>query len=224
MKLSKRISLVYLLLMTCTAGPAFATPITVTFTGDNLITGGGLCWDSDCDSWDAWGDFGPVSNLGNWRSSDTVVLDLLPGEYWFTWGVSNYGTGSPSNPAGFLAEILWDGFTNASSGGWEVSSDLFNWTGATTYGYNGAANIWTNVNGGAVSGISSGAEWLWSSENFQIEMDSLAYFRTSITIDSVLAQSDVLPAQALPEPTSLALLGIGLIGLGISQRRRRVND
>ncbi|MCB1845703.1 MAG: PEP-CTERM sorting domain-containing protein [Halioglobus sp.] len=157
-----------------------------------------------------WSSLGSTPNLSDWRASDSVSLDLDAGTYWFAWRVSNVIPGGSSNPAGLLAEILWSGGSNVSSSAWEVSDDHSNWSAATSYGSNGGANIWTSVNGGPVAGIGTDANWLWTSYNNNIEMDNTAWFRTSVTISQV----------QVPEPGTLALLGLGLAGIGFSRRRK----
>lgn len=186
---------------------AGATLVTINFTADNVVAPSGLCSDSNCLAGVEWELIGPVPNRENWQAADSVTIDLGPGTYWFTWYVNNDGAGSASNPAGLLAEILWSGNANYSSSGWEVTTDpgdTTSWVAATSYGANGGANIWTSVNGGPVAGISTNAEWLWTSNNFNAEMDGFAAIRTSITV---------------PEPGTIALFGLGLIGLGLGRRR-----
>ena len=196
-----------LIVTLASAGAANAVPITINMTADNVVASGGLCFDATCTGGTDWTTLGTIPNAGNWRVSDTVVLDLAPGTYWFAWEVANFENPSSDNPAALLAEILWDGNANYSSSGWEVydvSTGAFI-ANATSYGSNGAPNIWTSVNGGPVSGISSSANWIYTANNFAYA-DPSAWFRTSITV--------------VPEPTILTLLGMSLLGFGLARLRR----
>jgi hypothetical protein len=198
------------------AASANAVPVTINMTGDNILAGG-LCSDVTCGSggtsWTAL-DAGSMTNADNWRLADSVTTDLGPGTYSFAWEVQNVGTGSTTNPAALLAEILWDGNANYSSSAWEIFAPVGDGTAtflgnATDYGTNGGSNIWTTVNGGAaVAGISTNADWIYTDNNFSPEMDSSAWIRTTITIAGV------------PEPGTLALLGAGLLGMGLLRRRK----
>lgn len=192
------------------ASSAYALPVTVNMTADNSIVAGGLCADSSCTGGDSWYDFGPMTNKANWRQVDSGVLDLGPGVHYFAWQVVNFGSASSANPAGLLAEILWDDQANVSSSAWEVFDFA---TGAllanaTEYGSNGGANIWTSAHGGPVAGISTDANWIYSANNFA-NADSSVWIRTSISI------------QTVPEPGVLGLWVLGVLTIGLALRRRR---
>ena len=189
---------------------AFAVPITITYTTDNRVDPPywGLCDDSSCRT----GDIFPTgSNAGDWRFADSYTVDLGAGTHYFAWFGLNAGTGSSTNPGGFLAEITWSGGSNSSSSAWDVASPFDDvlggspdWHSATQYGANGGANIWTSAKGGPIAGISGDAQWIWSANNSNVDMDQEVVVRTSITV---------------PEPSSLALLGLGLLGLGLAGRQ-----
>lgn len=189
---------------------AFAVPVTIDYTADNAVLTGGICVDAECTQVIGLADFatifadGSEPNADDWTNADTVVLDLAPGTYGFAFIAENFTDPAPSstNPAGFLAQILWQGFSNVTSSAWEVTVDGVTWTSATEWAQNGTG-IW---GGNLLGEISSDAYWLWNDVNFSSDTLPSVSFRTSITV--------------VPEPGTLGLLGLGLLGLGIVRRRR----
>lgn len=189
--------------LTLSAG-AFAIPVTIDYTADNAVLQGYVCTDSTCTTADSVFADGSEANANDWTNADTAVLDLAPGTYWIGFIARNFiePPPGPGNPAGILAQILWQGFSNVSSSAWDVTTDLASWTSATQWAQNG-----TGVWGGNLLGeISSDAHWLWNNVNFSSDTLPNLGFRTSITV--------------VPEPGTLGLLGLGLLGLVTTRRRR----
>lgn len=193
---------------------AQATPVTFTYTADNVLSIWGQCAVSSCQSPAA--EYGAGPNASNWTVADSLTVDLAPGMYDFAFFVQNSGTGSSGNPGGFLGEISWGANVLSSSSLWDVTvctdanpinCNFGGWMASTEYGANGGSNIWTTNHGGAVSGISTGANWIWSDMNFSSEMPQYVAFRATFTL--------------VPEPSTVALLGLGLLSLGFAARRRR---
>lgn len=189
--------------LTFSAG-ALAIPVTIDYTADNVVIDAGVCTDSSCQVLDLFTS-GSEPNADDWRNADTAVLNLASGTYWIAFNAENFTNPAPSesNPAGFLAQIFWQGFNNFSSSAWDVSMDGgVTWASATEWEQNGSGIWGSNL----VGEISTDAYWIWDHTNFSSDTLSAARFRTSITV--------------VPEPGTLGLLGLGLLGLGIARRRK----
>jgi len=158
-------------------------------------------------------------------------------------------TATYANPAGFLGELSTSGVffneTNTNrlltnTANWQVAvvpdatwflqstrpnesqasnpddptfdptSTGLSWAQATSYGANSASGNWW---GTTVSGIDGNAEWLWTENNYNdanpgAAMDHLAVFRTTVTPN-------------VPEPVTMSLMSLGLLGLGVARRRKQ---
>ena len=175
---------------------ANAALVTVNMTADNKLSGG-ICADTSCQSLSInWSDLGTLSNANNWKISDSISVDLMPGVYTFAWLVENTGNPSNGNPAGLLVEIFSDTNTLFSSNAWEVF-DVSNGAliaNASEYGQNGEAGvIWTNANRGPISGISTNANWVYSANNFA-NADSFTWLRTSFEVEQTAINAVSAPA------------------------------
>jgi hypothetical protein len=193
-----------LLLIVGSSGVAHAVTVDINYTADNMVFLG-TCTDASCLTTTALST-GP--NFADWKKADTTTLDLGVGEHWFAWEITNFGTGSTSNPAALLADIIWDSNSTLSSSAWEYSLDNGNtWDNAVEYGANSdSSTIWNQI-AGQIAGISGDAQWIYS-PNALTTPDQHVVIKTGVNITSV------------PEPATLGLMGLGLLGFGYARRKR----
>ncbi|MBU1085952.1 MAG: PEP-CTERM sorting domain-containing protein [Candidatus Omnitrophica bacterium] len=185
---------------------AFAIPAFLTVTADNLfvdIVVNGVSLD-------------PLGiNADNWKLADTYAIDLNYGvENIIDFNVSNAGgLVTATNPAALLAQLtiedVWfkEGGSTIVSGPesyWSIISSAFGYTPVTpdAYGDNSSSNIWYDVNGGPIAGISGAAQWIWSDADPK----------------SAILSLKVTP---VPEPMTMLLFGPALLGL-VGLKRKKV--
>lgn len=181
--------------------PASATLLTGKFNVDN----GYVAYISTSDSVQGT----QFSAGNNWSVTYSNTTNLLAGVDYFLH-IYTYDQGGI---AGFLGEFTLSGsdhkFDNNTT---SLLTNTTDWSGNNT----GWGNAYTSLvdlgaNGvgpwGTRPDVSSQARWIWAGN---ADSNDHSWFSTRISSTAVAA---------VPEPTALSLLGLGLLGLGVLRRK-----
>jgi hypothetical protein len=133
-----------------------------------------------------------------------VSSGLLP-DTTGTWqyAIDTYQGGAiPGNLATYFSSLTWNSATEWAVGGTQAN--------------NGGNNIWTTVNSGPISGISTSANWIWGPNN------GAQLAEAGNVAENYLWIRTLVPVPPVPEPATIIIWSLlGCLGISISWWRRK---